>query len=69
MLLSILQILNFGSVGIQWGEYGETRGETVTYGDTIKIKTTPYNKKVDVVLDSQTGQNYFSEITAFLIFV
>jgi len=48
-----------------WGEYGETRGETVTYGDTIKIKTTPYNKKVDVVLDSQTGQNYFSEITAF----
>ena len=48
-----------------WGEYGETRGDIVTYGDTINIKAMPYNKKVDVVLDSHSGQNYFSEVTAF----
>lgn len=42
-----------------WGEYGNTAGETTIYAED------PYTKKVDVVLDRVTNENYFSEITHF----
>jgi hypothetical protein len=42
-----------------WGEYGNTVGNTTVYMED------PYNKKVDVVLDRATNENYFSEITHF----
>lgn len=43
-----------------WGEYGN-----VTTGGTTIYSEDPYNKKVDVVLDRTTNENYFSEITFF----
>ncbi len=42
-----------------WGEYGNTAGETTVYA------VDPYTKKVDVVLDRVSNENYFSEITHF----
>lgn len=43
-----------------WGEYGN-----VTTGGTTIYSEDPYNKKVDVVLDRTTNENYYSEITYF----
>lgn len=48
-----------------WGEYGDIRDNSADYGDTTKLNSMPYGKKVDVVLDSRTSSNYFSEITAY----
>ncbi len=48
-----------------WGEYGDVRDNSADYGDTTNLIAMPYGKKVDVVLDSKTRKNYFSEITAF----
>ncbi|OQB08255.1 MAG: hypothetical protein BWY18_00037 [Candidatus Cloacimonetes bacterium ADurb.Bin211] len=51
---------------IRWGWWGEyVNSEGVSYGDTSNLAQIPYNKKVDVLLDSRTGKNYFSEVTAF----
>lgn len=48
---------------IRWGWYGEYA--TVTTNGTSYEYDDPYGKKVDVVLDRNTRQNYFSEITHF----
>ncbi|MDY0151809.1 MAG: hypothetical protein RBS43_06005 [Candidatus Cloacimonas sp.] len=42
-----------------WGEYGNTAGNSTIYNGN------PYDKKVDIVLDRSTHENYFSEITNF----
>mgnify|MGYP006991938094 CR=1 FL=1 len=53
-------------VWLRWGWFGEygssTESGTITYDENV-----PYGKKVDVVLDRYTGENYFSEITHFHI--
>jgi hypothetical protein len=48
---------------IRWGWFGEYA--TVTTGGTSFDYDDPYGKKVDVVLDRTTRENYFSEITHF----
>ncbi|HNX37401.1 MAG TPA: hypothetical protein PKI15_03490 [Candidatus Cloacimonadota bacterium] len=50
-------------VWIRWGWDGEY-GIVQSNGD-ILFPGTPYDKKVDVVRDATTGDNYFSEITHF----
>lgn len=53
-------------IWLRWGWHGEfgsaNETGTITYDPEV-----PYGKKVDVVLDRYTGENYFSEITHFLI--
>ncbi len=50
-------------VWIRWGWDGEY-GIVQSNGD-ILFPGTPYDKKVDVVRDATTGENYYSEITHF----
>lgn len=50
-------------VWIRWGWHGEY-GRVQATGDIIPTDN-PYDKKVDIVLDSETNENYFSEITHF----
>lgn len=48
---------------IRWGwdgEYGIVQAD-----GSVLFPATPYDKKVDVVRDAATGENYFSEITNF----
>ncbi len=48
---------------IRWGWDGEYG--IVQSNGSILFPATPYDKKVDVVRDATTGENYFSEITHF----
>ncbi|MFO8145727.1 MAG: hypothetical protein R6T89_08370 [Candidatus Syntrophosphaera sp.] len=50
-------------VWLRWGWHGEY-GRVQTTGDIIPTDN-PYDKKVDLVLDGDTDENYFSEITHF----
>ncbi|HOV16848.1 MAG TPA: hypothetical protein PLF50_05085 [Candidatus Cloacimonadota bacterium] len=54
-------------VWIRWGWHGEyakvsTVGSSTNYDFS---EDNPYNKKVDMLLDEDTNQNYYSEITHF----
>lgn len=49
-------------VWIRWGWWGEYANMA---GDNAIPTEDPYSKKVDVVLDRTTNENYFSEITHF----
>lgn len=48
---------------MRWGWVGEYG--IVTNNGAMYAKDDPYGKKVDVVLDRNTGNNYYSEITHF----
>jgi hypothetical protein len=50
-------------VWLRWGWHGEY-GRVQSSGSIITTDN-PYDKKVDLVLDSETDENYFSEITHF----
>lgn len=52
-------------VWLRWGWWGEYGSLTSNNDIIYPPDPDPYLKKVDTVLDRTTGENYFSEITAF----